>query len=278
MKTLFFVAIAFSLAFFGCSSKSEFEKTAEKFHTFIKDGKFDEAWKMTDKETQEIVPRESFDSEAQRIRTLVMFTQFKEAKVNPEKTEAVVPTVFTGQRADYNKLEKAKITFYVYKNGEKYEIKMKDMVEDIKKQQKAYEEAIAFTPESVKEMEAAAALYKDKIEVKELKNGEVTFTNGMSQYMMEATIKNNSDKPFSFIGVLVKFMDDADSKVLFEKTFFLIYTRQVAGIYPIKPKEEKNTIIPGYDAGDIQGNWTGKLKWEVVAVKVATPDELVTLD
>jgi hypothetical protein len=73
-------------------------------------------------------------------------------------------------------------------------------------------------------------------------------------------------------------MDDANQKVLLEKIFFLIYTRQVQGIYPIKPGEKRDVIIPGYAADDIEGNWTGKLQWEVAAVRLATPEELIELD
>jgi hypothetical protein len=69
-----------------------------------------------------------------------------------------------------------------------------------------------------------------------------------------------------------------DEKVLFEKTFFVIYTRQIEEIYPLAPGEEKKHNNPGYDAGDIDGNWTGKLQWEVSAVKVATPAEMIKIE
>jgi len=116
------------------------------------------------------------------------------------------------------------------------------------------------------------------IEVKDLKNGEVEFDNGMSQYMMEATVKNNSDQNFSFVGVKVKFLSDDEKKVLLDKVFYLIYTRQIQEIYPIKPKEERNIIIPGYHAEDLDGEWTGKLEWEVYTAKIATPEELITVE
>ncbi len=278
MKKLRTLIVIFALIMFACSSKHDSQKAAENFHSLIKNGKFEEAWDMTDKETKELVPKEQFLNEAKRIKSLALFTKVHKGKVAADGKSSVVDTKFFGKLNHYNDLPKAAITFHMFKVGEKWVVKMKKIIDAIVAEQKAYDEACAFTPEVVKKLQETAKLYGEKIEVKDLKNGEVTFTNGMSQYMMEATVKNNTDKPLSYVGVQVQFLDDAETKVLFEKLFFIVYTRVVNGKYPIKPGEERSIVIPGIDGGDIEGNWNGKLKWEVAAVKVATEEELITLD
>jgi hypothetical protein len=240
----------------------------------VKKKNFAMAWEMIDKESQDIVGKEKFLEDAQNIGNNSMFLKFKPVKMNAEGTQAIIETEYTGQKVAMNNLPEAKITFYVNKNEEKWQINLKERVDKIKEEMKRDSIEIPIDPELIE----TAKLYKDKIEVTNVRNGEVEFGNGLSQYMMDATVKNNSDKHLSYVGVLVKFMDDANEKVLFEKTFFLIYTRQIEEIYPLAPGEEKNIIIPGYDAGDIEGNWTGKLQWEVNAVKVATPAEMIKIE
>jgi hypothetical protein len=259
----------------GCStSKGEAEKTVDSFMDLVKKKNFAMAWEMIDKESQDIVGKEKFLEDAQNIGNNSMFLKFKPVKMNAEGTQAIIETEYTGQKVAMNNLPEAKITFYVNKNEEKWQINLKERVDKIKEEMKRDSIEIPIDPELIE----TAKLYKDKIEVTNVRNGEVEFGNGLSQYMMDATVKNNSDKHLSYVGVLVKFMDDANEKVLFEKTFFLIYTRQIEEIYPLAPGEEKNIIIPGYDAGDIEGNWTGKLQWEVNAVKVATPAEMIKIE
>lgn len=272
--TSIFICI-FSVFLISCSSsKSEAEKTVDTFMDLIKQKNFARAWDMVDKESQEIVGREKFLEDAKNISLNTMFLKYKPVKMNAEGTKAIIETEYTGQKVAMNNLPDAKITFYVNKNADKWELNLKERIDKIKEEMKKDAIEIPIDPELIE----TAKLYKDKIEVKDLRNGEVEFANGMSQYMMDATVKNNTDKNLSYVGVLVKFMDDKDEKVLFEKTFFVIYTRQIEEIYPIAPGEERNIIIPGYDAGDIEGNWTGKLKWEVSAVKVATPAEMIKIE
>jgi len=259
----------------ACStSKGEAEKTVDSFMELVKAKNFAMAWDMLDKESQDIVGKEKFLEDAQNIGNNALFLKFKPVKMNAEGTQAIIETEYTGQKVAMNNLPEAKITFYVNKNEEKWQINLKERVDKIKEEMKRDSIEIPIDPELIE----TAKLYKDKIEVTNVRNGEVEFGNGLSQYMMDATVKNNSDKHLSYVGVLVKFMDDANEKVLFEKTFFLIYTRQIEEIYPLAPGEEKNIIIPGYDAGDIEGNWTGKLQWEVNAVKVATPAEMIKIE
>ena len=229
---------------------------------------------MLDSESQEIVGQQKFIEDAQNIAANAMFLQNKPIKLNQDGTKAIIETEYTGQKASFNKLPDAKITFYVNKNGDKWQIRLEERINKILEEQKRDSIEIPIDPELIE----TAKLYKDKIEVRDLRNGEVEFGNGQTQYMMDAIVKNNTDKYLSYVGVLVKFMDDKEEKVLFEKTFFVIYTRQIEEIYPIAPGEEKNIIIPGYDAGDIDGNWTGKLQWEVSAVKVATPAEMIKIE
>ncbi|HNW81893.1 MAG TPA: hypothetical protein PKG52_03280 [bacterium] len=268
-------ALLFSTVLVSCSSnKSEAEKTVDTFLDLLKQKNFARAWDMVDKESQEIVGQERFLEDAKYIGLNTMFLKSLPVKMNTEGTKAIIETEYTGQKVAMNNLQGAKIIFYVNKNGEKWELNLKERIDKIKEEQKKDAIEIPINPELIE----TAKLYKDKIEVKDLRNGEVEFANGMSQYMMDATVKNNTDKSLSYVGVLVKFMDDKDEKVLFEKTFFVIYTRQIEEIYPIAPGEEKSIIIPGYDAGDIDGNWTGKLKWEVNAVKVATPAEMIKIE
>lgn len=273
---LFCLALAvLALVFVGCSSsKSDAEKTLDTYFNLLKSKNFARAWDMLDSESQEIVGQQKFIEDAQNIAANAMFLQNKPIKLNQDGTKAIIETEYTGQKAAFNKLPDAKITFYVNKNGDKWQIRLEERINKILEEQKRDSIEIPIDPELIE----TAKLYKDKIEVRDLRNGEVEFGNGQTQYMMDAIVKNNTDKYLSYVGVLVKFMDDKEEKVLFEKTFFVIYTRQIEEIYPIAPGEEKNIIIPGYDAGDIDGNWTGKLQWEVSAVKVATPAEMIKIE
>ncbi len=269
--------LAVFAAFFAVScagSKGEAEKTIDSYVELLKAKNFARAWEMLDKESQDIVGQKKFLEDAQNIAGNAMFLKNKPIKVNEAGDRAIMETEYFGQKINFNKLPDAKITYYASKSDGKWQIRLQERIDQIKEEQKRDSIEIPIDPELIE----TAKLYKDKIEVKDLRNGEVEFGNGQTQYMMDATVKNNTDKPLSYIGVLVKFMDDADQKVLFEKTFFVIYTRQIEEIYPIQPGEEKNIIIPGYDAGDIDGNWTGKLRWEVNAVKVATPAELIKIE
>ena len=279
MKKFQFTGLIFTLflAFFAVScagTKGEAEKTIESYVELLKAKNFAKAWEMLDKESQDIVGQKKFIEDAQNISGNAMFLKNKPIKINETGDKAIMETEYTGQKVAFNKLPEAKITYYANKNEGKWQIRLQERIDQILEEQKRDSIEIPIDPELIE----TAKLYKDKIEVRDLRNGEVDFGNGLSQYMMDATVKNNTDKPLSYIGVLVKFMDDAEQKVLFEKTFFVIYTRQIEEIYPIKPGEEKNIIIPGYDAGDIDGNWTGKLQWEVNAVKVATPAELIRIE
>ncbi|MBO4441364.1 hypothetical protein J5834_04525 [bacterium] len=269
------LAAFLALVFAGCSSsKSDAEKTLDTYFNLLKSKNFARAWDMLDSESQEIVGQQKFIEDAQNIAANAMFLQNKPIKLNQDGTKAIIETEYTGQKAAFNKLPDAKITFYVNKNGDKWQIRLEERINKILEEQKRDSIEIPIDPELIE----TAKLYKDKIEVRDLRNGEVEFGNGQTQYMMDAIVKNNTDKYLSYVGVLVKFMDDKEEKVLFEKTFFVIYTRQIEEIYPIAPGEEKNIIIPGYDAGDIDGNWTGKLQWEVSAVKVATPAEMIKIE
>lgn len=277
-KNSIFTLIAvcfFSVVFVSCStSKSEAEKTVDSFMELVKQKNFARAWDMLDKESQDIVGKEKFLEDAQNIGLNAMFLKYLPVKMNQDGTQAIIETEYTGQKVAMNNLPEAKITFYVNKKEDKWQLNLKERIDKIREEMKRDAIEIPIDPELIE----TAKLYKDKIEVKDLRNGEVEFGNGLSQYMMDATVKNNTDKHLSYIGVLVKFMDDKEEKVLFEKTFFVIYTRQIEEIYPLAPGEEKNIIIPGYDAGDIDGNWTGKLQWEVSAVKVATPAEMIKIE
>ena len=279
MKKFQFTGLILTLfaAFFAVScagAKGEAEKTIESYVELLKAKNFAKAWEMLDQESQEVVGQKKFIEDAQNISGNAMFLKNKPIKINEAGDKAILETEYFGQKVAFNKLPDAKITYYANKNNGKWQIRLQERIDQIKEEQKRDSIEIPIDPELIE----TAKLYKDKIEVRDLRNGEVEFGNGQTQYMMDATVKNNTDKPLSYIGVLVKFMDDAEQKVLFEKTFFVIYTRQIEEIYPIQPGEEKNIIIPGYDAGDIDGNWTGKLQWEVNAVKVATPAELIRIE
>ncbi|MGI6394617.1 MAG: hypothetical protein ACOX2F_07840 [bacterium] len=270
--SFFLLFSAFSVS---CStSKGDAEKTVDRFIDLVKQKNFAVAWDMLDKESQDVVGREKYLEDARNIANNAMFLKYKPTKMNAEGTQAIIETEYTGQKVAMNTLPGAKITFYINKSGDKWLLNLKERIDAIKEEIKRDSIEIPIDPELIE----TANLYRDKIEVKDVRNGEVEFGNGLSQYMMDATVKNNTDKHLSYIGILVKFMDDANEKVLFEKTFFVIYTRQIEEIYPIEPGEEKNIIIPGYDAGDIDGNWTGKLQWEVNAVKVATRAEMVKIE
>jgi len=272
---IFITVCFFSTVFVSCTAtKSEAEKTVDSFMELVKQKNFGRAWDMLDKESQDVVGKEKFLEDAQNIGLNAMFLKQKPVKFNEDKTKAIIETEYTGQKVAMNSLPEAKITFYVNKNQEKWELNLKERIDKIKEELKRDSIEIPIDPELIE----TANLLRDKIEVKDLRNGEVEFGNGQSQYMMDATVKNNSDKHLSYVGVLVKFMDEKEEKVLFEKTFFVIYTRQIEEIYPIAPGEEKSIIIPGYDAGDIEGSWTGKLQWEVSAVKIATPAEMIKIE
>jgi hypothetical protein len=272
---IFIMVCFFSTVFVSCTAtKSDAEKTVDSFMELVKQKNFGRAWDMLDKESQDVVGKEKFLEDAQNIGLNAMFLKQKPVKFNEDKTKAIIETEYTGQKVAMNNLPEAKVTFYVNKNQEKWELNLKERIDKIKEELKRDSIEIPIDPELIE----TANLLRDKIEVKELRNGEVEFGNGQSQYMMDATVKNNSDKNLSYVGVLVKFMDDKEEKVLFEKTFFIIYTRQIEEIYPIAPGEERSIIIPGYDAGDIEGSWTGKLQWEVSAVKIATPAEMIKIE
>ncbi len=262
----------------ACSSKHEAEKVVEKYFGLIKEKKYDAAWELVDQESQDIVEKDLWLNDARKINSLVMYLKFLPAQIDKEGTKAVIPTEYTGAKAAMNKVPEAQIRFYAVKNGDQWQIHLQERIEEIKKQRE-YEAIEIPIDETLIE---TAKKYKDKIIVENVRNGAVTYENGLEQYMMDATITNKSDKPFSYIGVNVKFMDDTNTKVLLEKVFFLIYTRQVQGIYPLKPGEKRDVIIPGYAAEDIFEKtgveWTGKLQWEVEAVKIATPEELIELD
>ncbi len=274
-KVVLFALLAAVLMLGSCSSKkSEVENTVQKYLEHLKKKEFKPAWEMLDEQTQKVVGKEEFLKEAKSVGLLGMFLKLHKPKLNSDGTKAVVSTEYTGQKVAMNQLPDAKITFYANKINGKWKINMRDKIEEIERKKK--EEAIEIPIND--ELLKTAQQLKDKIEVKNVRNGEVTFANGLSQYMMDGTVINHTDKPLSYVGILVKFMDDKEEKVLFEKTFFVIYTRQIEEIYPIKPGETRDFIIPGYDAGDIPGKWTGKLKWEVYAVKIATPAELITVD
>ncbi len=277
MRVLSQLLVIFSITFVflaGCTKKTPGEQAVDKYYDYIKSGQYEPAYEMTSSDTKKFVGKEMFLDEAKKIESLKLYTKLKPAVVSPDGKNITIDTEFFGAKAAYNSLPELKITFHAVKNGEKWEIVLEERITEIQKEMKAAMEEIPVSPELIE----TGKKYKDLIEVKDVKNGEVEFSNGLTQYMMEATIKNNADVPFSYVGVLVKFMNDDESKVLFEKVFYLIYTRQIQAIYPIKPKEERDVIIPGYDAGDIEGEWTGKLQWEVYSAKIATEAELIELD
>lgn len=277
MRKTLVLLLSLSVIFvLSCSQKNEAQKTVEKYYGLIKEAKYDLAYDMLDKESKELVEKDKFLGEARKIKAVSFYLVFKEggSKINPENTVADFPMEYTGQKVSYNKLPGAEVAFHAVKGASGWEIRLQERINEIKEVQKQEAIEIPINPELIE----AGKKYKDKIEVKDVRNGEVEFENGLTQYMMDATVKNNTDKPLSFVGVNVKFMDDTNTKVLLEKVFYLIYTRQIQSIYPIKPGEQRNVIIPGYAADDIQGNWTGKLQWEVYTVKVATPEELITLE
>lgn len=272
--TLFFLSFS-ALFFISCStSKSEAEKSLDSYMELLKSKNYARAYDMLDKESKEVVGEKKFLEDAQNIAANAMFLKNRPVKLNGDATRAIIETEYTGQKVAMNNLPGAKITFYLNKNGDKWEVRLQERIEKIKEEEKRDSIEIPIDPQLIE----TAKQLKDKIEVRDLRNGEVEFGNGQTQYMMDATVKNNTDKYLSYVGVLVKFMDEKEEKVLFEKTFFVIYTRQIEEIYPLAPGEEKNIIIPGYDAGDIEGNWTGKLQWEVNAVKIATPAELIKIE
>ncbi|HSA32599.1 MAG TPA: hypothetical protein P5077_02620 [bacterium] len=266
------------LVAFSCSAKHEAQKTIDKYYDLIKAKNYEAAWEMVDEESKELVEQEAWLNDVRAVNSVSMSLKMLPAQMDKEGTRAVVMTEYTGALAARNKMPDAQIRFYAVKAGDKWVINLQDRVEEIKKQ-RAYE-AIEIPIDDT--LIKTAQQYKDKIIVENVRNGAVQYENGLEQYMMDATITNKSDKPFSYIGVAVKFMDDTNTKVLMDKVFFLIYTRQVQGIYPLKPGEKRDVIIPGYAADDIFERtgveWTGKLQWEVEAVKLATPEELIELE
>ncbi len=272
LAAVFFVSFSMVLS---CEKKNkEIQETTEKYLKHIADGNYVEAWKMLDETTHEIIPREEFKKEAEHINSLSDFIKIEAIRANNEKTEAEVPLEFTGQKQSFNKLEDMKITLYLKKHNDKWKITLKEQIEEL--QERLAQERIKIPINQ--ELLDNAEKYRDKIEVKNLRNGAIEFSDGNEQYMMDATVTNNSDKHFSYIGVLVKFLDEDEEETLFESTFFVIYTRQIQEIYPIAPGETRDVIIPGYHAGDIPGNWTGNLDWEVHAVKIATPEEMIKME
>jgi len=276
-RTLVVIALSLFVAA-ACSSKHEAEKVVEKYYDLIKEKKYDAAWELVDQESQDVVEQELWLNDARKINSLKMYLKLLPAQIDKEGTKAVVPTEYTGAKAAMNKIPEAQVRFYTVKNGDKWQIRLQERIDEIKKQREYEAIEIPIDDTLIK----TAQQYKDKIIVENVRNGAVTYENGLEQYMMDATITNKSDKPFSYIGVNVKFMDDTNTKVLLEKVFFLIYTRQIQGIYPLKPGEKRDVIIPGYAADDIFEKtgveWTGKLQWEVEAVKIAPPEELIELE
>jgi hypothetical protein len=279
MKKSFLILVClvsfFFIASIGCTKKkNEAEKTVDTYFELIKQKNFAKAWDMLDQESQAIVGQETFINDARNVSLNAMNLKIKPSKMNAEETKAIIETEYTGQKVAMNDLPEAKITFWANKTDEGWKINLQKRIEEAKEEARQASIEIPIDAELLE----TAQKYKDKIEIIELRNGEVDFGNGITQYMMDATIKNNSDQHFSYVGALVKFMDEEEKNVLFEKTFFLIYTRVIDEIYPIAPGEQRDIIIPGYDAGDIDGRWTGKLQWEVYAVKLATPGELIKLE
>jgi len=278
MRKTLTVLVVLLFAVVACSSKHEAEKTVEKYYGFIKEKKYDAAWELVDQESQDVVEQELWLNDARQVNSLTMYLKLLPTEINKEGTKAVVPTEYIGAKAGMNKVPEAQIKFYAVKNEDKWRIHLQERLDEIKKQREWEAIEIPIDDTLIK----TAQQYKDRILVENVRNGAVQYENGLEQYMMDATITNKADKPFSYIGVNVKFMDDANQKVLLEKVFFLIYTRQIQGIYPIKPGEKRDVIIPGYAADDIFERtgveWTGKLQWEVEAVKLATPEELIELE
>jgi len=257
----------------SCTKTHNSQKVIDKYLGHIKKNDLKSAYSLLDDESKNLVPMSDFENTAKSIKSSLLNLKKEKVELTKNKTFATLKTKFTGSMSSRNTPE-FQISFYAVKVKQEWKVRLDKLITDIKKKKKADSYEIPLSPELI----ATGGKYKDLIEVTELKNGEVTYDNDTSQYMMEATIKNNSDKPFSFIGVKVKFMTDDETKVLLEKVFYLIYTRQIQAIYPLKPKQTRNSIIPGYDPADLNGEWTGKLQWEVYTAKIATPGELVTLD
>ncbi len=268
-------ACFFSFISIGCTrKKNEAEQAVETYFELLKQRNFAKAWDMLDEESQAVVGQETFLNDARNISLNSMFLKMKPAQMNADNTRAIIETEYVGQKVAMNELPEAKITFWANKTSDGWKINLHRRIEQLKEEARQASIEIPIDAELLE----TAQKYKDQIEIIELRNGEVDFGNGITQYMMDATVKNNSDQHFSFIGALVKFMDEEEETVLFEKTFFVIYTRVIDEVYPIAPGEQRDIIIPGYDAGDIDGRWTGKLQWEVHAVKVATPAERIRLE
>ncbi len=279
MRKFFLVFVClfccFSLTFVSCTrKKNEAEKTVESYFELLKQRNFAQAWDMLDEESQAIVGEETFIKDARNIALNATFLKMNPAQMNAEGTRAIIETEYVGQKSAMNELPEAKITFWANKQNGEWKINLHNRIEQLKEEARLASIEIPIDAELLE----TAQKYKDQIEIIELRNGEVDFGGGITQYMMDATVVNNSDQHFSFVGALVKFMDEEEENVLFEKTFFVIYTRVIDEVYPIAPGERRDIIIPGYDAGDIDGRWTGNLQWEVHAVKIATPAEMIKLE
>lgn len=278
MRKAIILVCSLLFALISCSTKHDAQKLVEKYFDLIKAKNYEAAWEMVDEESKAGIEQELWMNDARQINSLSMYLKFLPTQINKEETKVVIMTEFTGAKEAMNKLPGAQIKFYAVKNGDVWQINLRERLDELKKQKEW--EAIEIPIDQT--LIDNAKKYKDKIIVENVRNGAVQYENGLEQYMMDATITNKSDKAFSYIGVAVKFMDDTNTKVLMDKVFFLLYTRQVQGIYPLKPGEKRDVIIPGYAADDIFEKtgveWTGKLQWEVEAVKVATPEELIELE
>jgi len=278
MRNVIILVGTLLFALVSCSTKHDAQKLVEKYYDLIKTKNYEAAWELVDEESKKDVEQELWLNDARQINSLASFIKFQPTQINKEETKVVIFTEFTGAKEAMNKLPGAQIKFFAVKNGDQWQIRLQERLDEIKKQREW--EAIEIPIDET--LINNAKQYKDKIIVENVRNGAVQYENGLEQYMMDATITNKSDKPFSYIGVAVKFMDDANQKVLMDKVFFLIYTRQVQGIYPLKPGEKRDVIIPGYAAEDVFERtgveWTGKLQWEVEAVKIATPEEMIELE
>lgn len=278
MRKAIILLCSLLFALVSCSTKHDAQKLVEKYYDLIKAKNYEAAWELVDEESKKDIEQELWMNDVRQINSLSMFLKFQPTQINKEETKVVIFTEFTGAKEAMNKLPGAQIKFYAVKNGDQWQINLRERLEELKKQREW--EAIEIPIDET--LINNAKQYKDKIIVENVRNGAVQYENGLEQYMMDATFTNKSDKAFSYIGVAVKFMDDTNTKVLMDKVFFLIYTRQVQGIYPLKPGEKRDVIIPGYAADDIFEKtgveWTGKLQWEVEAVKIATPEELIELE
>lgn len=278
MRNAVILICSLLFALVSCSTKHDAQKLVDKYYDLIKAKNYDAAWELVDEESKKDIEQETWLGDARQINSLSLFLKFNPPQISKEGDKVAIFTEFTGAKEAMNKLPGAQIKFFAVKYGDQWMINLRERLDDIKKQREWEAIEIPIDDTLIK----TAQQYKDKIIVENVRNGAVQYENGLEQYMMDATITNKSDKAFSYIGVAVKFMDDTNTKMLMDKVFFLIYTRQVQGIYPLKPGEKRDVIIPGYAAEDIFERtgveWTGKLQWEVEAAKLATPEELIELE